>query len=61
MKITLSTDEKDITLDDEGFDVPGWVNICIDGKCIEIHISELYSAIVGLNTHYLEDHRHDIC
>lgn len=56
MKITLKDEEQEIVLTDEQNNIPGWVTFVIEDegkyKDIDIHIEELYPAIVAFLEKY---------
>ena len=59
MKITLKefdpNGRKEIYLDDDGFDVPGWITLSIDGGDeIELHITELKPAVMSFFNKYVD-------
>ena len=41
-----------VSLDDEGFDVPGWVTIRVGAQLQSVHIDELYHASIALYSKY---------
>lgn len=58
--VTHLTDEDDtLTIHNEGFDPPGWVNICINDTCMDVHLSNLVPAISGFEKYYKDQLERD--
>lgn len=55
MKTTLLDEKDKLTIDNEGYDAPGFVSICVNDTCMDVHISNLYPAVLAFQEHYMND------
>lgn len=60
MRITILTKKEDrpeVVIDSNNYDISGWLSLQVDGvEVAELHINELYPAIVGFREEY-KDHK----
>lgn len=57
MKIILQEEDehaehKEVSIDDEGFNVPGWLTLKVGNQTEDVHIDELHHACIALYSKY---------
>jgi hypothetical protein len=52
MKISIKDQEQKLILTDDEFDVYGWVHLVVEDKEIDIHINDLYPAVLAFMEKY---------